>query len=367
MLPSYINIGPLRCWIEKLTTRRLLGWFSPTIWPGTGAFSWMQALLHKTALGRALVDTFWWKLTTDTIEQSGLNAHPALSPLKPDGSAMWYATSVAVLNYPTNFHDLVTSNKVTIHRKDISHLSHHTVHLADGTSLASPAGLVTVGWEHEPNLRFEPTTIHADLGIPSVHYTAGQSEFWAQLDAKADAVIFSKLPRLADLPIAAPRPVAPETDSLRSERQFRLYRFHAPPAPTTRGERNLAFQGFCAYLIGSGTGNHVAALWNYAYLNDLLEPSAIPTDDPLEISWRTALAARFLRVRFPWGHGAKFPDFVFEQISWLDVLLGDLGLSGFRKGSVLDEVFGSYGPEDYRTIVEEWMAKRELGGGKVLK
>ena len=39
------------------------------------------------------------------------------------------------------------------------------------------------------------------------------------------------------------------------------------------------------------------------------------------------------------------------------VLLGDLGLQSKRKGGGLREVYDPYGPEDFSTIVEKWIAK----------
>lgn len=57
------------------------------------------------------------------------------------------------------------------------------------------------------------------------------------------------------------------------------------------------------------------------------------------------------------GYGHRFPDFIFELVPYLDNLLKDLGLPWKRKRSWLQEVFGAYGPEDYKGLTDEWMRK----------
>lgn len=57
------------------------------------------------------------------------------------------------------------------------------------------------------------------------------------------------------------------------------------------------------------------------------------------------------------GYGARFPDFVFDGVPYLDLLLHDLGLCSWRKGwGWFGELFGgSYGQADYRGLVAEWV------------
>ena len=76
-----------------------------------------------------------------------------------------------------------------------------------------------------------------------------------------------------------------------------------------------------------------------------------------ELLWDATLTSRFGRWRYPTGYGARFPDFVADTVPYWDLLLGDLGLESKRKGGVLKEVYDPYGPEDFSTIVEEWIAK----------
>lgn len=85
MAPPHINIGPKRFWLEPLTCVRLLSWFSPCIWGETNGIGYRaRQLLHQTRLGRWIVDKFWAKLSSDTLEQSGVLSDPILKPLVPE-------------------------------------------------------------------------------------------------------------------------------------------------------------------------------------------------------------------------------------------------------------------------------------------
>ena len=67
MAPSHIYLGPLRCWLEKLTSTRWLTMMSPCLWGDADGFGWIRRLLHSTSFGPKLVETFWNKLTSDLV------------------------------------------------------------------------------------------------------------------------------------------------------------------------------------------------------------------------------------------------------------------------------------------------------------
>ena len=90
-----------------------------------------------------------------------------------------------------------------------------------------------------------------------------------------------------------------------------------------------------------------------AYLSHELE---LPED----VEYEAALHSRFGRWRYPSGHGAQYPDFVFDAVPYCDMLLQQLGLESHRKGSAIAELFYAYGPEDYRGLMDEWKEKRRL-------
>ena len=63
--------------------------------------------------------------------------------------------------------------------------------------------------------------------------------------------------------------------------------------------------------------------------------------------------------RYPCGYGAKYPDFAFDALCYIDLMLRDLGLKNHRKDGLLQEVFEAYKPTDYVGLMEEWEAAHE--------
>lgn len=81
MAPIYVT--PLKIWIEKLVTTRLLTWFSPCIWGAEDGYGWIRSCLHGTAVGRWFVDKFWGILESDLVDLNGYDKHPDLRIMKP--------------------------------------------------------------------------------------------------------------------------------------------------------------------------------------------------------------------------------------------------------------------------------------------
>ncbi|KAK5137622.1 hypothetical protein LTR08_007917 [Meristemomyces frigidus] len=369
---THVVLGPLgKFWVEWLVTRRIIAWMSPCLWGDVDGSGWWRYFLHRTWLGRKISDAFWWKLTGDTLEQSGFNNDPKLRALHPDSSMFEMATSFAILNYPTDILDFVRNGQAKVHRENVSHLSDHAVHLADGSTLESDAFVASTGWLFGPAVDFKDKHLHSDLGIPSLDYTTEQKAFWSALDEKADAEIFRRFPKLATLkyPPCAEEDMKEnpfdEGDAgvVREEYQpWRLYRSLVPPGLAAKGDRSLAFAGFSANITGH-IRNEISGVWIYAYMNDLL--SIDPCHDVEDVYWDVAMLQRFCFRRYPYGFGRRFQDFFFDAIPWNDVLLRDLGLSGKRKGgSWWRECFEPYKMGDYRGIAEEWLGRRKGVDGK---
>ncbi|KAK5693877.1 hypothetical protein LTR17_024943 [Elasticomyces elasticus] len=367
MSKSHIVLRPFgKFWVEHLVTRRFFAWQSPCLWGDVdGSGSWRH-FLHRTWLGRKLSDLFWWKMSADTLDQSGFNDHPKLKALHPDSGMFSMATTFAILNYPTDILDFVRSGQVTVHRENVSHLADHTVHFDNGTKLESDAFVASTGWLFGPAVNFTDKSSHSKLGIPSLDYTKEEKAFWADLDTKADVEIFRKFPKLAELtyPPCVDQDMKEdpldEVDATLVRREYqpwRLYRSLVPPGLAAKGDRSLAFAGFSANITGH-IRNEISGLWIYAYMNDLL--TIDPCRDVDDVHWDVAMLQRFCMRRHPYGFGRRFQDFFFGEIPWNDVLLKDLGLSGKRKdGSWWGECFKPYKMDDYRGITAEWLSTRK--------
>jgi hypothetical protein len=143
-----------------------------------------------------------------------------------------------------------------------------------------------------------------------------------------------------------------DTAADKTTQPFTLYRFMAPPS-TMLSDPSIAFAGMIT-TISTPLCATLQALWVTAYLSSTMSRTACST---VEAEKQAILHARFGRWRYPCGYGGRFPDFVFDAVPYLDMLLRDLGLEHKRKGSWWKEIFEAYGPEDYAGVVEEWREK----------
>jgi hypothetical protein len=267
--------------------------------------------------------------------------------------AFWSGTSFSILNYPTDFYELVRSGTVKVHISDIDHLSPQMVHLvSEPDPIQTDALICCTGWKYKPRIQFYPEGIEKQLGVP-YHDPISKDFGDDPIVKKADEVILTRFPRLRDQPNLK--------ENAESNRPYRLYRLIAPP--THRFRNSIVFLGV-AQCFSTLTNMHIQALWAAAYLDGSIQglsPSPITPSSPgkseEELLWDATLTSRFGRWRYPTGNGARNPDFVADAVPYWDLLLGDLGLQSKRKGGGLREVYDPYGPEDFSTIVEEWIAK----------
>lgn len=368
MAPPYVT--PLKKWLEKLVTTRFLTWFSPCIWGEADGFGMVRRLLHGTWLGRKIVDAFWAILANDVVQLNGYDKHPETKKLKPWISPFWTAASLSILNYPTDFFDYVRNGVIKIHIADIVSLSDKTVHLSTGDALPTSALICSTGWKATPNVKFLPAGIDRELGFPW-----SEDPLDENLVKRADREILRRFPRLREQPVPNPKykPLAKD-EAAAAPHPFRLTRFMIPPSMI--GERSIAFLGI-TMTINTPLIAQAQALWTTAYFNDQLP--VVPTErcpsdgakgghdqrperpsDQDDLLWETALSTEFGKFRYPGGFGKRNPDFVFDALPYLDLLLTDLGLRTHRKSGLLAECFEPYGPEDYRGLVDEWKKKARL-------
>lgn len=373
MAPAHIYLGPFRCWLEKLTATRVVSWFSPCIWGDADGFGYVRSLLHGTTVGRWIVDTFWKKLQSDLIEQTGIKKHGELKKLIPNDEAFWYSTRLGILNYPTNIHDLITEGQVKIFKEDLDRLAEgNKLKFEDGTVIETDAIITSTGWDSVPSIEFLPKQIHSALGIPSRELTRTQKDMWSQLDARADLEILERFPKLKEGPKLQHK--SPEYSP------WRLWRGVAPPSVK---EKNIIFSGMIQNITNSITAE-ILGVWAYAYMNGKIpEPPKALSKHPHrnyhgkkfllnssfeeelheiksienDILYEAALFNRFGAWRSPCGFSMYYPEFVFDGIAYYDLLVQDLGLNNWRKGwGFLGEVFGgSYGLSDYAGLADEWL------------
>ncbi|KAJ5595593.1 uncharacterized protein N7459_001801 [Penicillium hispanicum] len=365
MAPAYVT--PLKKWLEKLVTTRFLTWFSPCIWGDSDGYACVRRFLHGTWLGRKIVDAFWSVLADDVVQLNGFDKHEEVKKLQPWISPFWIASSLSILNYPTDFFDLIKDGAIRVHITELNHLSDHAVHLSTGETLTSTALICSTGWRSTPNLKFLPEGIDRELGFP---WSADPLD--SEIVKAADEEILRRFPRLRNPPNPNPkyRPLN-EAAEAAAPHPFRLARFMVPLSLVK--ERSLAFMGI-TMTINTTLVAQTQALWIAAYFGDHLTPTAVErcppavragsdtkteeNSDDLDLVWETALHSEFGRYRYPGGFGHRNPDFVFDAVPYLDLMLHELGLAPERKQGLLAQCFHPYGTEDYRGLVEEWKAKQ---------
>lgn len=72
----------------------------------------------------------------------------------------------------------------------------------------------------------------------------------------------------------------------------------------------------------------IQGLWISAFFNGRLDrlPGSLE-----QAQWQSTLHSQFGRWRYPCGYGARFPDFVFDAVLYVDMLLRDVNLEPHHK------------------------------------
>lgn len=310
---------------------------------------------------------------------------------------MFVGSSFSILNYPTDFFDIVRNGTVRVHIADITSLSPRSVHLSKGAKLDDiDAFCCVTGWKHLPPVKFLPEGIDKELGLPhKLSKTGDEDDLFSPTSvAEADKTILSRFPRLRDQPVqnkhltpllstpgitaASPEDAVGSSavavdDASAPLTPWGLYRFIVPPSARFLRTRDIAFAGMLLNFSTTMVA-HVQAIWIAAYFADRLSPAVLPPRQPstaatteaaagegkslAQVRDETRLHARFGRWRYPASHGSQFPDFVFDAVPYVDLLVGDLGVRVHRKSGWFAEMTEAYGPQDYEGVLAEFEAKQ---------
>ncbi|KAK5052640.1 hypothetical protein LTR84_002505 [Exophiala bonariae] len=341
--------------LERLVHTRAVSLFSPCAWGNEDNYGWVRRFLHNTRIGRWCVSKYWGYMQHRLVRTNGYGEHDEVKKLQPWVDIFWIAGSLSILNYKSNFFDLVRSGMIKVHIADISELGDHEIHLSNNSIIPSDVLICSTGWRHRPAIEFLPKGIEFSLGIPT-----SSSNPDPQSVAKVDAELMERFPALRKQPTLNSRykPMGGVKPSESLAEPYRLYRFMVPP--TLYEERSIAFAG----IVQSISTVYIAmaqALWVTAYF-DGFKPSLLVAckseeDQKKKIKWDTLLHTQYGKWRCPGGYGSRFPDFVYDGIPYLDLLLRDLELKNKRKSSLWKELFEPYLTTDYAGLVDEWRIK----------
>ncbi|OHE94070.1 hypothetical protein CORC01_10645 [Colletotrichum orchidophilum] len=325
-------VTPFKKRLDQLLNIRWMSWFSPCPWGGEDGYSSVRQFLHGTTFGRFIVDSFWKVLGGDVLSANAYDSHPELQKLKPWHSAFWIGSGLSILNYDGNLFDLVKEGNIRVHIDNIDRLEGKKVFLSSGEQLETEAIICSTGWKKESTIQFPG--LNEKLGLP---YSATEKR---TLDQDADAKVLSLYPRLKDQPKLRFTP--------QEANPLRYYRFMVPS--TMVASRDLAFAGMIS-TVSTSVCATIQGHWIAAFLSGQLD--RLPTSDH-DITDEIMLHTQWGKWRYPCGYGANLPDFVFEGLPYVNMLMKDLGVETHRKSSWLQELTSPYLPTDFRGLVDEW-------------
>lgn len=335
--PRYVT--PLKKRIDTILNVRFMSWFSPCPWGQEDGYPMARRFLANTAIGRFIVRNFWKVMGQDVLDNNKYESHPELEKLKPWHSVFWIGSGLSILNYDTDIFAMVKSGKIRVHVEEVDHLDPGKVVLASGKSLDADVLICSTGWKKESTIKFAGLD-KAGLGLDL------PQEERAQLSAEFDEKVLNMFPILKEQPQLhfQPAPANP----------LRYYRFMVPP--TFLEKRNLAFAGMISSVSTSICAT-AQGIWISEFMDGSLDRMAKTKE---EVTQEVMLHTQWGKWRYPCGYGASLPDFVFEGIPYVDMLLKDLGLENHRKGSFFAELTSPYTPYDYVGLLDELANKKPL-------
>ncbi|KAF2801771.1 FAD/NAD(P)-binding domain-containing protein [Mytilinidion resinicola] len=337
---------------ELFLKTRLITWFSPCIWEDVDGFGRIRRFLHRTWLGRKIVDGFFGIMQRAVLAENGYHKHPETSKLRPWNDM--FPQGLNLLNYgEIDFFQLVRSGKIRVHIADVTHLTKRTVHLSDGNTLAADVMICGTGWKDTPPFNFIGAK---ELGLPC-HISTKPSEMNRMAEI-ADREILERFPKLASQPPPRTNLKSMDGSDIGTSQPWRLYRFMVPPAYIQ--SRTLAFAGVVR-SPSTALISQTQALWITAFLTQQI-PSLANLDAATisRVSYETVLHSQFSKWRYSRGFGDRFPELWFDSLPYLDLLITDLGLKIHRKPTWWSECFKGYSPQDYTGLVEEWKEAKRL-------
>ncbi|KAK0726005.1 cofactor FMO1 FAD enzyme [Lasiosphaeris hirsuta] len=308
----------------------------------------LHRLLHHTLVGQAVTKTFWamLNLIADTHAGYSLSANAGkLRPL-PHGNGIFWATAGLGAASVPDFWKVFHAGDCTVHRTEIESLGEgRVVTLRDGTSFATDYVVLCTGFEKSYHA-FDADLQRA-LGLAADPDPSEQAR-WGALESAAAAEVDSALPAIQQPPL--PRPHHGEKGKKGpAHGPSRHYRRLVVPHLAAQGDRSIYFPGFI-HSIYTPLVSESQALWGVAFLLGLQDHS-LPSQTAMErevATWMVWSRKRYM------VQGQKHAYAIYDFLSYIDTLLGDLGIDMTGKRNALQELFQPVYPSDYRGLVDEY-------------
>jgi hypothetical protein len=319
-----------------------MSWFSPCPWGDEDGYGMVRKFLHGTGLGNMIVNNLFNVISQEVVNAHGYNEDQEVFKMKPWYSPFWTGSGVGIHNFDTDFHQLIKDGKIRCHIADIQRLEGDKVFLSTGETVGTDIILCATGWKKDATIEYSGVDFKG-LGLPI------SAEEQARLRGEADKQVLEEFPILKNQPVLRYQRTTAEP--------LRHYRFIVPPE--LHAKRNFAFAGMVSTVDTAAFAN-AQALWISAYFDGKLKREPKSQDDMVR---NVLLYTQFGKWRYPCGYGDSLPDFAFEALPYVDLLLNDVGLRCHRKATQIAEFTEPYKPWDYKGLTQEY---QEMHGQKVV-
>ncbi|KAK0644425.1 hypothetical protein B0T16DRAFT_460485 [Cercophora newfieldiana] len=336
--PTFVGLWST---VDHVSTR-MASSFSPSIMNTSGF--WYH-FLQRSSPGLALTKFYWRVSTYLSSSHANYGANENMEKLRPqphDSGMFWGSGGIGIASAP-DFWKVLHSGDVTIRKGEIESFSHgNVVNLKDGYSFETDFVIMCTGYD-KGYKAFTPE-LRSQLGL---YYRLDDPKSrWAEIDTRAAAIVDDKLPFLRE----SPEPSC-GWESQPSHGPNRHYRRLIVPELAANGDRSILFPGQIHSVFTPLTGE-VQALWGAAWMLGYVDP---PPQDDMELEAATFNA--WTRKRYL-EQGKKHAYFIYDYLSYIDTLMGDLGLRVRRKSNFVAEQFSPYRPSDYKGLIQEYLRSR---------
>ncbi|KAE8443031.1 hypothetical protein EG329_002425 [Mollisiaceae sp. DMI_Dod_QoI] len=300
----------------------------------------------KSRLGNWICRRVWKKassvpLTMEPYKTKSSNMEK-LIPETQD--SLFFTASLVGLHGNKKFVDeLHSENLLKVHRASITSLRGPNIALSDSEVLTSDAIVFATGWDYKSDI-FNPSD-SVELGVTTDLKDEDESttKYWQKLGDEAEKEVTDLLPVLKSPPPHHTRTV--------KYTPYRLYRYILPSSLAAQHDRSLVFLGLVT-SVQTSIYAEVSALWGVAWMEGLLDVSKTKEEMNYDIAKVNAWSERRYLSR---GRTRQIASVEIQDIT--DILMRDMGLKVYRKSNFLSQTFVPVRAQDYKGIVQEFLAK----------
>ncbi|KAI5867270.1 hypothetical protein GGS23DRAFT_547610, partial [Durotheca rogersii] len=318
-------------------------------------------LIHRTVPGRICHKAFWRVTNWIAETHAGYGRTPNASKLRtvPRGEGIFWANGGLGCASVPNFWKVFHAGDCTVHRSEPESFQGSTVKLRNGTELQTDYVILCTGFDKN----YEPFSRELQYAC-GLKLDPAEADKWTGLEAKAVKAVDEVLPVLRNPGVPLRKLKAMNAEIVGGEKRelsygpSRHYRRMVAPALAAQGDRSIIFPGLMHNVYTPLVGE-VQALWGVAFLLGLQDVPPLREMEREIAEWNVWTGKRYLT------QGLKHSYAIYDYISYIDLLLSDLGVETRRKTNFLAHMFLPYYPKHYRGMTKEfWQVQIRKRGGK---